>query len=87
MHEIYVEGSGMIKDGDHLEIITFRAPIQTGNIVLEPEEEVIDGAMYPKFVVDEVRMDLDLQNTLITVHGDTPLFKTKNFEESLKTWL
>ncbi len=32
-------------------------------------------------------MDVDQQNTVVSVFGDTPLFKTKRFEEALKKWL
>lgn len=43
--------------------------------------------MYPKFVVEEIRFELDQANTVVTAQGQTPLFKTKKFEEAFKHWL
>jgi hypothetical protein len=54
MHEVFIDGSGMINDPEtgHLEVISFRAPISTGNIVLNPEETIGEsGDLYPRFMV------------------------------------
>lgn len=93
MHDIFVDGSGMVTDPEtqHLEVIQFRGPITTANIVLNPEEVIRERYgnhdMFPQFKVEEVKLQVDQQNTIVTAHGQTPLFKTKKFEDSLKKWL
>ena len=67
MHDIFVDGSGMIQDPEtkHLEAIIFRGPVNTANVVLRPEEVIRTGAaggsddMYPKFTVESVSMKVD----------------------------
>lgn len=63
MHDIFVDGSGMIQDPEskNLEVITFRGPITTANVVLRPEEEIRGKGddMYPKFSVEEVTLKVD----------------------------
>jgi hypothetical protein len=75
-----------------MEAIVFRGPVLTANVVLRPEEEIKTGAagaddMYPKFNVESVSMKLDQDNTVVSVFGDIPLFKTKKFEDAVKKWL
>jgi hypothetical protein len=89
MHDIFVEGNGMLKDPDsgNFEVIQFRGAVTTANIVLDPEEIVREGAMYPHFAVKEVVMKMDKENTVVVAHGQTPLFKSKKFEEAIKKWV
>lgn len=90
MHDIFVDGTAMITDTEtkHLELIHFRAPVSTANVVLDPEVVMRgNNDMYPKFEVIDVGMDIDMVNAAVSVQGDTPLFKTKKFEEAVKRWL
>ena len=66
MHDIFVDGSGMIQDPEtmHLEAILFRGPITTINVALRPEEVIKRGDsgnddMYPKFSIESVTMKVD----------------------------
>jgi hypothetical protein len=71
MHDIFVEGNGMLKDPEsgNFEVIQFRGAVATANIVLDPEEIVREGAMYPHFAVKEVVMKMDKENTVVVAHG------------------
>ena len=42
MHDLYIVGTGMLKDPDtqNLDVLQFRAPISTGNIVIRPTEVI-----------------------------------------------
>ena len=72
MHDLVIAGNGMIKDPEtqFIEVIQFSGPIQTGNIIIKPEEIIKEnGDMYPKFFIDEVNLVLDEANTNVVAHG------------------
>jgi hypothetical protein len=59
---IFIDGSGMNKDPDskNLEVISFRAPISSAQVILNPEEVYKDdGSIYPKFNVKNVKISID----------------------------
>jgi len=89
MHDIFINGSAKFLDPktNSLENIVFRGPVTTANIILRPEEIIIDDDMFPKFEVEGVTLKLDLESTTVSAFGALPLFKTKKFEESIKKWL
>ncbi len=68
MHDLHVVGHGMIRDPDNqnMELITFRAPVQTGNIMITPGEVLRDHETFPKFFIDEVNLVLDLNNIVVS---------------------
>lgn len=79
LHDLELVGHGMLKDPEsgHLEVIEFNGPIKTGNILIQPEEELnAEGNMYPRFTIIDVDFVLDHNNVIVTCHGQTPLFKS-----------
>lgn len=89
MHDLYIVGNGMIIDPEtkFMEVLQFRAPVKTGNIMIRPEEILMNDEMYPKFEIVEVNIIIDEESTTVMAHGQTPMFKTKKFEIALKNWL
>ena len=89
MSNIFIDGSGLIADPDSkkLETIKFRAPIQYAEVTLLPAEILHNNGLHPKFLVKEVRLEVEMQNTIVSAFGHVPLFKTKKFEESVKNWI
>lgn len=90
MHDLVLVGTGMIKDAEsgNIEAIEFKGPLNTGNILIKPEEVMAEnGNIYPKFTVTEVNLILDEQNTVVNAHGKTPLFKSQKFTTSISKWL
>jgi hypothetical protein len=71
MHDLYIAGSGMITDPEtkYLEILQFRGPISTGNIIIKAEEVIKDNDMFPKFTIEEVNLVLDEPNTSVVALG------------------
>lgn len=71
MHDLQVHGHGMIKDPENgnIELITFIAPVQTGQIIITPTETVRHSEMYPKFIVEEVNIILDEGNAIVSAQG------------------
>ena len=43
--------------------------------------------MFPRFEVVEVNIVVDEQGTDVVAHGQTPLFKTKEWEQAVRKWL
>lgn len=90
LHDLELVGHGMLKDPEsgHLEVIEFNGPIKTGNILIQPEEELnAEGNMYPRFTIIDVDFVLDHNNVIVTCHGQTPLFKSLKFETAMKKYL
>jgi hypothetical protein len=89
MHDLFIAGNGMLTDPEtkYLEVMHFKGPISTGNIVIKLEEIINHNDMYPKFNIEEVNLVLDEPNTQVTALGQTPLFKTQKFEKAVKKWL
>jgi hypothetical protein len=71
MTNIFIDGSGMIADPEtkQLETITFRAPLKFAEVILVPEEFLLEDIMYPKFNVKEVMLEVDMQNTIVSAFG------------------
>jgi hypothetical protein len=88
-HELEFQGLGLIKDPNTgaVEKINFHAPMSTCQLVMSLGEEYASwGSLYPRFNIDQVLFQVD--NSLVTVStfGDLPLYKTHQFEKSVKTW-
>lgn len=43
--------------------------------------------MYPRFDIMEVNLVLEADSTVVSTKGNTPLFKSKKFEEAVKKML
>jgi hypothetical protein len=88
-HELEFQGEGKIKDPSTgaVEKISFHAPMSTCQLVMSLGEEYASwGSLYPRFNIDQVLFQID--NSLVTVSafGDLPLYKSHQFEKSVKNW-
>ncbi len=89
MHELEFTGSSMIKDPStgSQERIEFTAPIGTCQIILSLGEEYASwGSLYPRVNVDQVKFEVQPDFIIVSAFGDLPLYKSHEFEKSVKKW-
>lgn len=89
MHELQFSGSSKVKDPEtnKQERIEFTAPISTCQIVLTLGEEYAQwGSLYPRVNVDQVVFQVQNDLIVVSAFGDLPLYKSHEFEKSVKKW-
>lgn len=89
-HELEFAGSGMVVDPQTkaVEKVEFRAPLTTMQIVMTLGEDYAAwGSLYPRILFDEVVFQIDEQLITVSAFGELPLYKSHQFEKSVKKWL
>ena len=89
-HELEFAGSGLVVDPttQAVEKIEFRAPLTTMQIVMTLGEDYAAwGSLYPRILFDEVVFNIDEQLITVSAFGELPLYKSHQFEKSVKKWL
>lgn len=88
-HELEFQGTGLITDPSTgaVEKIGFHAPMSTCQIVMSLGEEYASwGLLYPRFNIDQVLFQIDESLITVSAFGDLPLYKSHQFEKSVKKW-
>ena len=84
------KGNGLITDvqSGEQEIIHLQADLQLTQFVLGLDTEISsDGFIYPKIAVEDVVFQLESKLIDVSVQGDLPLYKSREFEEGIKKWM
>jgi hypothetical protein len=89
LHDIEFSGSATILDPktNSNEKVEFTAPISTCQILLSLGEEYAAwGSLYPRINIDEVLFSVQEDLIVVSAFGDLPLYKSHDFERSVKRW-
>jgi hypothetical protein len=89
MHDLEFTGNSLIEDPSTKtqEKIEFRAPISTCQIVMSLGEEYATwGSLYPRINIDQVQLQVEDSLISVSAFGDLPLYKSHEFEASVKKW-
>jgi len=90
LNNLKFEGTGLITDPQSgvQERIELSAVLDLAQLVLSLDQELTpEGNLYPKVDVAEVAFTLHPDMFVVNAHGDLPLYKSRQFEEGIKTWL
>eukprot|EP00356_Strombidium_inclinatum_P013346 CAMPEP_0170482128 /NCGR_PEP_ID=MMETSP0208-20121228/2281_1 /TAXON_ID=197538 /ORGANISM="Strombidium inclinatum, Strain S3" /LENGTH=692 /DNA_ID=CAMNT_0010754929 /DNA_START=16 /DNA_END=2091 /DNA_ORIENTATION=- len=83
-------GNGMVVDSKSgsKDRIFFNADVDLAQLVLSLDQELTDdGNLYPKVEIADVALTLHPEAFNVKVEGGLPLYKSKQFEESVKKWM
>ena len=90
LNNLEFAGAGLITDPQTglEEQITVNAALDLAQLVLSLDQEITaDGNLYPKIEVTEIAFTLHPEIFGVSVSGDLPLYRSREFEAGIRKWM